>query len=144
MSGRQISNLDRLLRMRNAGAAGEGIAPPDAQHLAAWVDTAVAKGIGIDAAAGLADGWQLKARQRLGKLFGLGTGASFRTAARELRADLARYIGSDRFEGHLASPIKPTEGRDALLYPLALRYFRGGTLASEETIRKDMATEAGS
>lgn len=142
MSARREGNLDKLLRMRDRGAAGDGIDAMDARHLAAWVDRAIARGTTLDDGADLAPGWQAKAASMLARLVNWGTGESFRATARELRAELGRYVRSGRFERHLAGAERPSEGRDAELYVLALRYFRGGNLASEEVIRKDIAAEA--
>lgn len=139
MAGRE-SNLDRLVRMRDLGAAGAAIGADDARHLAAWVDRAIAGNTSIDAGAKLADGWQAKARQRFSMLSNWwGGDSSHRLAAKVLRAELGRYVDSKRFDQHVAAVVKPTEGRDAELYTMGLRYCRLGRLASEETIRKDIA-----
>lgn len=141
MAGRE-SNLDRLVRMRDLGAAGAAIGADDASHLAAWVDRAIAGATTLDAGAGLADGWQTIAARKVSRLLNWAMGGSYRHAARSLRAELRRYVTSGAFDRQLAALVKPTAGREAELYALALRYWRKGDLASEETIRKDIAAEA--
>lgn len=131
--------IDRLARMRERGAAGQAIEPDDAGALAGWLDRAVAGNTTIDDAAGLRAGWQDTLGRRIARLAAwAGGGGSYRRAARELHSDLHRYIGSGRFDQHLAGQSKPI-GRDAELFRIALA--NRGQVPSEETLRKNIATE---